>query len=177
MKHFICSRVKLLVAAVLFAGLFAFTGCKPEPAEEEMAGLVKLTANDPLIGNWESSYGEKYTITQTDYDNYSHYDSFNYNPDEWFLYYSTTDLYKAPIDETKGYIYGKFDDEDHIGYCAEKGQWYALYYQNLTENSVSFGQPYKAGGKAACNSAVEAAEEFTIDNGYYNLSSLSDCTK
>lgn len=68
-------------------------------------------------------------------------------------------------------------DAAHIGYGATVGQWYALYYQDLTAHSVSFGQPYKDGGKAACDTLKEAVEEFTIDNGYYDLSRLSECTK
>ncbi len=171
----------LSILCAVFILSFSFMSCQQaEDDENSSSGSepVVLAASDGIIGEWISSYGEKYLITQTDYDNYSHYDSsYNYDASTWYLYYSTTDLYKIELTSTTGYIYGKFDDADHIGYGATLGQWYALYYDNLTSSSVSLYQPYKADGKAGCDSLEEAVEEFTLANGYYNLSSPSECTK
>lgn len=164
---------KLFFVAALVASFVMFSGCKPE--------VEYVYEQTSVVGDWISTHGEKYSISYTDYDNYAdgYYDE-NWEKQDagtWYLFYSTTDIVVKQLTETSGYIYGKFDDADHIGYGAAVGQWYALYYQDLTNNSVSFGQPYKAGGKAACATLIEAIEEFTIDNGYYDLSNLSECTK
>ncbi|MCR4741355.1 MAG: hypothetical protein K5866_00580 [Treponema sp.] len=126
-----------------------------------------VAINSNIYGEWKSSWGETYSITENDYDNY-------YSGN---LSYSTTNIVIVPIDDTKGFIYGQFDDEDHLGYGATINQWYALYYDNLTSSSVSFYQPYKAGGKAGCDTLAEAKTEYTIDNGYFNFESPSECTK
>ncbi len=161
---------KLFFVAALVASFVMLSGCKPE--------VEYVYEQTSVVGDWISSLGEKYSISYNDYDNYSHYDSsYNYDPDNWHLYYSTTDIVVRQLSETSGYIYGKFDDAEHVGYGATVGQWYALYYQDLTDHSVSFGQPYKASGKAACDTLLEAIEEFTLENDYYDLSRLSECTK
>ena len=161
---------KLLLASVLVASFVMFSGCKPE--------AEYVYEQTSVVGDWISTHDEKYSISYNDYDNYSHYDSsYTYDPENWYLYYSTTDIVVRQLSETSGYIYGKFDDEDHLGYGATKGQWYALYYQDLTDHSVSFGQPYKDGGKGGCDTLSEAINEFTLENDYYDLSKLSECTK
>ncbi len=154
MKNFKFSR---LFAAVAFVAVLALSGCKQQ---------VEDTSRK-IEGTWVSTDSEKYVITGTDYDNY-YGDS---------LYYSTNNLSFNEIDSTSGFIYGQFDDENHVGYGASKGQWYALYYNNLTDSSVKWYQPYKSGGKAGCDSLEEAKQEYTIDNDYYDFSSPSVCTK
>lgn len=161
------SLVKVALAALLVsAGLF-LTSCDS-----------LFSGNTDIKGEWVSSWGEKYSITKTDYDNYSHYDSnYNYDADNWYLYYSTTDIKVVKIDDESGYIYGRFDDAEHVGYGAKVDQWYALYYFDLTENSVSFCQAWKENGKSGCDSLKEAKAEYTLDNGYFDKSSASECTK
>ena len=157
MKHFKFSR---LFAVALFTATLAlaFAGCKqPDDA----------TVPDGIVGTWVSPYDEKYVISETDYDNY-YKDT---------LYYSTNNLEFAEIDSTSGYIYGQFDDEEYVGYGAKKGQWYALYYSDLTGTSVKFYQPYKEGGKPACDTLDEAKEEFTVANGYFPATGYSECVK
>lgn len=157
------SLVKVVFAAFLLAtGLF-LTSCD--------FGVGSAKAE--LYGDWVSAWGEKYSITKTDYDNYYT----DYVTGEEYLYYSTNNIEIKFVTDDSGFIYCQFNDADHIGYGAEVGQWYALYFQDLTENSVSFGQPYKADGKAGCDTLKEAKKEYTIDNGYFNLSMLSECTK
>ena len=180
MKNLKFSR---LFAAVMFVAVLGLTGCKPEPEiKEKIVEKVyvarPLSVTNKIIGTWVSDWGEKYVISETDYDNYSRYDSnFEYHADQWFLYYSTNDLYMRKIDDNSGYIYCKFDDADHVGYNATVGQWYAIYYFDLTANSVKISGA--AGAKGGCDTLEEAMTEFTVENGYMSSASgkYSVCTK
>ncbi len=180
MKNLKFSR---LFAAVMFVAVLGLTGCKPEPEiKEKIVEKVyvarPLSVTNKIIGTWVSDWGEKYVISETDYDNYSRYDSnFEYHADQWFLYYSTNDLYMRKIDDNSGYIYCKFDDADHVGYNATVGQWYAIYYFDLTANSVKISGA--AGAKGGCDTLEEAMTEFTVENGYMSTASgkYSVCTK
>lgn len=158
------SFVKVAMAALLLAtGLF-FASCYFGPSASE----------ENIYGDWVSAWGEKYSITENEYDNYYA----DFITGEPVLYYSTNNVKVVFNDDsTSGYIYCQFDDAEHVGYGAEVGQWYALYFQDLTETTVSFGQPYKADGKAGCASLKEAKKEYTIENGYFDLSMLSECVK
>ena len=181
MKNLKFSR---LFAAVMFVAVLGLTGCKPEPEiKEKIVEKVyvarPLNATDKIIGTWVSEWGEKYVISETDYDNYSHWNSETQKTDnsQWFLYYSTNDLYMRKIDDNSGYIYCKFDDADHVGYNATAGQWYAIYYFDLTANSVKISGA--AGAKGGCDTLEEAITEFTVDNGYMSTASgkYSVCSK
>ena len=169
MKNIKFSR---LFAAFSFVAILALAGCKNQPEESLPEGVRELSENDAIIGTWVSDYGEKYVITASDYDNYSNYGSAD---GSYYLYYSTNNLLVKVIDSSSGIIYGQFDDEEHIGYGATKGQWYALMYTDLTDASVKLWQPYKADGKAACDTVDEAVKEFTVDNGYF--AAPSTCKK
>ena len=157
MKNFKFSR---LFAAMMFVACLVLTGCKP---------AKDPTAAKAIEGTWVSSYGEKYVITSTDYDNY--YKS----GDDFALYYSTNNVQIVEIDSKSGFVYGQFDDDEHKGYGAKLGQWYALYYSDLTSSSVKLYQPYKNGGKAGCDSLDEAKAEYTWENKYF--AGYSECTK
>ena len=158
MKNIKFSR---LFAAVMVVAILALAGCS-QPEDETKKEVS-------IYGTWVSSYGEKYVITPSDYDNY-----YTYNGD-FTLYYSTNNLLVKVIDKSSGIIFGQFDDANHVGSDATKGQWYALMYTDLKEDSVNLWQPWKEGGKAACTTVDEAVAEFTVDNGYFG--SPSACTK
>lgn len=162
MKNLKFSR---LFAALMFVAVLGLTGCKPEPEEATPKAIE---------GTWVSEYGEKYVISGTDYDNYSNYGS---EDGSFYLYYSTNNTSIVEIDATSGFVYGQFDDADHIGYGATLGQWYAFYYFDLTDSSVKIVQAYKDGGKGACDSLDEAKQEYTIENGYFPTASASVCVK
>lgn len=177
MKNLKFSR---LFAAVMFVAVLGLTGCKPETEAPSNIpeGVQKFSDSDGIIGTWVSEYGEKYVISATDYDNYSRYDSnFEYHADQWFLYYSTNDLYIKKVDDNSGYVYGKFDDADHVGYGATVGQWYAIYYFDLTANSVKISGA--AGAKGGCDTLEAAITEFSVENGYMSTAAgkYSACTK
>ena len=165
MKNLKFSR---LFAAVTFVAILALAGCKQQPEESSKA----------IEGTWVSEAGEKYVISGSDYDNYSRYDS-NYvkHDDEWFLYYSTNNVEIVEIDSSSGYIYGQFDDEEHCGWNATVGQWYAVYYFDLTDDAVKFSQA--SGAKFACDTLEEAKETFTVENGYMSKAAgkYSTCTR
>ncbi len=169
MKNIKFSR---LFAAMMFVAVLSFAGCKQQP--EETPKTIK--------GTWVSAEGEKFVITESDYDNYSRYDS-NWikHDDEWFLYYSTNNIEIVEIDATSGYVYGQFDDADHVGYNANAGQWYAFYYFDLDENSVKISQASSTdnNGKDACDTLEEAKAEFTLEKGYMSkaVRHFSTCTR
>ena len=158
MKNLKFSR---LFAALMFVAVLGLTGCKPEADKAEPKAIEGTWVND----------AEKYEITSSTYKNYYAVAG------EYYLYYSTKDIVITEIDETSGILYGKFDDATHIGFGAEVGQWYALYYFDLTDTSVKLLQAFKAGGKAGCDTLEEAKAEYTIDNGYFPTGAASVCTK
>ena len=168
-------RAAALASALLLLSLsFGLTSCKTDDEDNSLVQAYLLSQQDSetipaaIKGTWVSSYGETYEITATEYNNY-------YSGN---LYYKTSNIKIRKLDEKTGYIYGQFTDENYLGYGASVNQWYALYYQFGDDYStVSFGQPYKANGKAATDTLKEAIYEFTLENDYYNLSSLSACTK
>ncbi len=176
--RFAFGRALALLCTLLFVS-FSFMSCQTETDTEYVDNYIyvlPLDSSSALIGDWISSYGEKYSITSTDYDNYSHYDSsYNYDAGNWYLYYSTNNLYVYADSDTTGYIYCQFDDEDYIGYGATVNQWYAIRYKDLTSSSVSLSQAYKTTGIAGADSLEEAVTEFTVANGYF--SSYSECAK
>ena len=178
MKNLKFSR---LFAAALVVACLALTGCKPQTEEvlvEKVYVVKPLTVNDDILGTWVSSFGEKYEITTSAYNNYSNWDYATNAPgDTYNLYYSTITPYVYEISDNSGIIYSKFNDVTHIGYGATVGQWYALYYYELTDNSVKVVQAYKADGKAGCDTLEEAVKEYTIENKYFPTSNPSACTK
>ena len=172
------NKISRFFAASLFAALLVLTACTPEAPQEsgpKLEDVHPLKASDGIIGTWvndvpSQSYGEKYDIGTSYYNNYSRSDSnWNYHADQWFLYYSTNNLKLYKINDTSGIIYAQFNDAEHIGASANVGQWYALYYKNLTSNSVQISQAFKTGGKLACDTLEKAVSEFTIENGYYGI--------
>ena len=165
MKNIKFSR---LFAAFAFVAVLSLTACQTQASSSPKA----------IEGTWISEWGEKYVIDGSDYDNYSRYDANGkYNKDAWFLYYSTNEVEIVEGDNNTGFVFGQFDDKDHIGYGAEVGQWYGFYYFDLTEKSVKIVQAYKDGGKAGCDTLEEAQKEYTIDNGYFPTASASTCVK
>ena len=154
-------KFSLLFAAVMFVAVLGLTGCKPEPEVAESKAIEGTWVND----------AEKYEITGSQYNNY--YASNG----EYVLYYTTNNIEVVELSNTSGIVYGQFNDATHIGYGATEGQWYALYYFDLTDSSVKFVQAYKTGGKAGCDSLDEAKQEYTVDSGYFPTASASTCTK
>lgn len=158
MKNLKFSR---LFAAALVVACLALTGCKPQNDEPGMfipENTRVITQSDGIIGNWRGQeYSDKFEITTSNYNNY-----YSYNGD--VLYYTTNNLYIREIDETSGYVYSQFYDGDKIGYNATVGQWYAIYYFDLTDDSVKISAAN--GPKGGCDTLKEVVEEFTVELGY-----------
>ena len=162
MKNIKFSR---LFAAMMFVAVLSFAGCKQQP--EETPKTIK--------GNWRGGeFSDKFEITDTVYNNY-----YNDGQND-VLYYSTKNVEVVEIDATSGYVYGQFDDADHIGYMASVGQWYAIYYFDLKDNSVKISQADTYNNPVkACDSLEDAKRIFTVENGYMSEAAgkYSTCTR
>ncbi len=163
MKNSVFSKVRLLAGAVLVASLLMLVGCKP------------IVSGD-LVGTWvsPSSYGNSYfKITDKNFDNYGdNYESY------------AGEIVKVVEDsDSAGTIFIKYTRAATAdwSYSTDKneapdvGNYYAISYKNLTENSISFSGAYKADGKTSTDTLEEAVKEFTIENGYF--SSYSECVR
>lgn len=164
------SRVVILSLVVAFVAAFV-TSCKePEPA------LVSYH----IQGNWGSSWGEIYNITETTFDT---------GDTAWS--YAGDNLEIEPLTYNSGYLYFKYTkalcethsdksdpdmnnwvykyDED----AADVGKWYAVYYKDLTETSVQISGAY--GPVKSTETLEEAKKEFTVEKGYY--ANFSECVR
>lgn len=177
MKNSIFSRVKLLTGVMFVASLLMLTGCfnpsKPEtPSLPE--GVTSLSADDTLVGTWESSYGEIFKISDSNFICEGTYEGNN--------------LVVRKLSDSKGYIYVKYtvvydwakgqmeEPEDKTGwlnswgmwYPLNKdliGKWYGIYYTNLTPTSMTISGAL--GTKLSTDTLEEAITEFTFENGYF----------
>ena len=156
------SHVVILSLVVVFIAAFV-TSCKePEPA------LVSYH----IQGNWVSSWGEIYNITETTFDtgdtawSYAG-DNLEIEPltnNSGYLYFKYTKaLCKIHSDKSGFYVYDT--DSEHVG------KWYAVYYKDLTEKSVQISGAY--GPVKSTKTLEEAKKEFTVEKGYY--ASFSEC--
>lgn len=176
------------ISTILFLStiLFSSISCKmqedPDP-EVLPENLVKLEESSSILGNWESQFGEVYKIKQNNFENYFT----DYNSGDLILYYTAENLYTYKETETSGYIYFQFNNEDYIGsksynqstyesVPAEVGQWYAIHYKNLSNNSIYISSAAKTDGTDYCfNTLEETVKILTVENGYFSY--YSECTK
>ncbi len=158
------SRVVILSLVVVFIAAFV-TSCKePEPA------LVSYN----IQGNWVSSWGEIYNITETTFDtgdtDWSYagdnlvIEPLTYN--SGYLYFKYTKAFcKTHSDKSGVYVYDT--DSEHVG------KWYAVYYKDLTETSVQISGAY--GSVPSTETLEEAKKVFTVEKGYYE--GFSECVR
>ena len=166
-------------AILLFLSLSIFlASCKPEPDPETLLpqGIEELSTDSPLIGKWQDSHNSIYEISQNEFSNYGDgYDS-----------YAGNNLVISKTSENSGYIYIQYTRaaDENWNYTTDKekapdiGNWYAISYKELKENSIQLSAAYKSKeseGKTSTETLKEAITEFTIDNGYFET--YSDCTK
>ena len=147
MKNSNFSRLKLAAVLVAFVCACAlFTGCGPKP-EKEKPVVDYVT---PLVGTWKSEFTggyDQYTITAEKVTYESVFTG--YDPYTW-----EGSLVKA----TDSYIYVKKSDN----------KYYCTAYKNLTAQSCSLADAYKADGKTNAETLEDAKSEFTVENGYFN---------
>lgn len=187
MKHSLFNaEKKISITLFVLTILFSSISCKmQEDLDPEVLpeNLVKLEESSSILGNWKSQFGEVYKIQQNNFENYFK----DYNSDNLILYYTAENLYTYKETETSGYIYFQFNNEDYIGsksynqatyesVPAEVGQWYAIHYKNLSNNSIYICQASKSDGTDYCFDKLEdAVKILTVDNGYFSY--YSECTK
>ena len=175
------SAAAFLGALLIVVSLsFSLASCKTADDDNPLPqGVEELSADSPLIGKWQDSYGSIYEISQTKFSNYGEsYESYAGNN----LVISITSN-----DFSSGYIYIQYTK----AYCAEHsnledkyiydndspdvGKWYAISYKSLTASSIQISGAYKDGGETSTETLEEAMTEFTIENGYF--STYSECVK
>ena len=153
---------------------FSLASCKTADDDNPLPqGIEELSADSPLIGKWQDSYGSIYEISQTKFSNYG----------ESYESYAGNNLVISKTSENSGYIYIQYTRaaDENWNYTTDKekapdiGNWYAISYKELKENSIQLSGACKSEGKTSTESLEEAITEFTIDNGYFGT--YSDCTK
>lgn len=159
---------KIFLSFGLLFSIVAFNSCiDPNNVPDE---LTATENNDSIIGTWESSYGEKYVISSTEFKNY-------YTSGGNFVEaYTGNNLYIKKISETSGYIYIKYTksmmpDSSYSTSAPDVGKWYAVYYNDLTDRSVKISAAYKNGGATSFINIADAVNEFTVANGYFSVDS------
>ena len=87
---------KIFLSFGLLFSIVAFNSCiDPNNVPDE---LTATENNGSIIGTWESSYGEKYVFSSTEFKNY-------YGNSET---YTGNNLYIKKLSSTSGYIYLKY---------------------------------------------------------------------
>lgn len=137
------------VTLVLFAAL-SLNSCKPDATP---SGEISI------FGTWKSGYGEVFEINNFGVENL-------YNNS---TVYAGDKLEINQITDDSGYIYIQYTKAYNPD---NNGKWYALYYFDLTADSVSISGCSDGEGK---ESLTEAIENYTKANGNFNYS--SECVR
>ena len=170
------SAATFLGALLIVVSLsFSLASCKTDDNNDDSltSGIEELSTDSPLIGKWKDSYSSIYEISQNEFSNYG----------DTYLSYAGNNLVISKTSENSGYIYIQFTRaaDENRNYTTDKekapdiGNWYAISYKDLEENSIQLSGAYKYEGKTSTETLEEAITEFTIDNGYFGI--YSDCTK
>lgn len=159
---------KILLSFGLLFSLVAFNSCiDPNSAITEDSILSSNIAADAIIGTWESSYGEKYVISSTEFKNY-----YTNSSGSLVESYTGNNLYIKKLSSTSGYIYikytkSKLSDDSYSTSAPDVGKWYAVYYYDLTAASVKISGASKSNGVTSTANLAGAVSEFTVANGYF----------
>ncbi|MGN0756021.1 hypothetical protein [Treponema sp.] len=153
------NRACLVLAALLMSAFVAvsFTSCKSDDDNDVS-----------IYGTWVNktdAYTETYKITEKMFSN---------------GYYEGNNLTVIESSDSAGYIYIKYTKAMNADYsysetAPDVGNWYAISYKNLTDDTISISGAYKYGGATSTETLDEAVSEFTIENGYFGK--YSDCTR
>ena len=168
-------RTKFSAILLLLSLSIFLASCKPEPDPETLLPqrIEELSTDSPLIGKWKDSYNSIYEISKNEFSNYGDtYDS-----------YAGNNLVISKTSENSGYIFIQYTRaaDKKWNYTTDKekapdiGNWYAISYKDLEENSIQLSGALKSEGKTSTETLKEAMAEFTIENGYF--STYSECTK
>lgn len=168
-------RTKFSAILLLLSLSIFLASCKPEPNPETLLPqrIEELSTDSPLIGKWQDSSYSIYEISQNEFSNYG----------DNYLSYAGNNLVISKTSENSGYIYIQYTRaaDENWNYTTDKekapdiGNWYAISYKELKENSIQLSGACKSEGKTSTETLKEAMAEFTIENGYF--STYSECTK
>lgn len=155
---------KIFLSFGLLFSIVAFNSCiDPNNVPDE---LTAAENNGSIIGTWESSDGEKFVISSTEFKNY-------YTSGGNFVEtYTGNNLYIKKLSSTSGYIYLKYtksflSGNSYSTSAPDVGKWYAVYYYDLTAASVKISGAYKSNGVTSTENLAGAVSEFTVANGYF----------
>ena len=187
MKNLKFSR---LFAAFMVAACLVFVGCDPVTNEkittvDNYIIVRHLEADEAIIGTWEAGAYEQYVVTRTGFNAVG-----TYTGDNILVVEDSDDSGRLFIKYTKAIEYSDLepaeDSENPWTFSSwsnnwyrysttapDVGNWYAISYKNLTDNSVSISGA--AGEKTSIEKIEDAVKEFTFDNGYFTY--YSECVK
>lgn len=151
MKNII-SLSKKLLAVLLAVSALCFTSCIEENDSDDELVLTAAALN----GIYRSAYGDSYTII----DPIIKYDDGGYNTNGFTGTIVYTDFMTNRI------IY-QITKTDPANTLMPVGKFCATRFKDLSSESCKFSNAYKAGNSIFKNSATEAVNEFTDENGYF----------
>jgi hypothetical protein len=152
------TRVFSLVLVLgLVMGALSLAGCDPDGDDE-----------GELSGTWISAAGgDQFVIDKSA-------NTFVYsagNP-SWGMDYSGTIVgaaatNKGLLSNTTGYLTLKITSSG--AYATPVGQYFRIFWKDLTVSTVNEAGAYKLGGSTGENSISDAETEFTVANGYFDM--------
>ncbi len=181
-------KSKFLALLGILAVFMTLVACPPpaETSEDEKKNeisAIALTTSDAIVGKmWD------------DHDSYLYY-PYNVNDLSYDCRISTNfietasygrqegTIYQKKISETSGYIYYKITNSASFTYSNKdaadyQDKWYAVYYKDLTANSVKISDAYpsfepydpvtyKIADYHCADSLSDAIATFTVENEYF----------
>ena len=153
MKNII-SLSKKLLAVLLAVSALCFTSCIEEDDSDDELVLTAAALN----GVYESAFGDSYTIIYPIIE----YDDGGYN----MCGFTGTIVYTDFI--TNRIIY-QITEADPANTSNPVGKFCATRFKDLSSTSCKFSNAYKEGSSTFNNSATEAVNEFTDENGYFGF--------
>lgn len=164
-------KTKVLFAISLAVLSLGFMSCQHE-TDDDNDDISTLTYLTSCMGTWRSTYGEIFKFNTSEVESYFE-TSLGYTGDSvvferetatsGYIYMQYTRAYCTTHSSGYNYIY----DTDSL----DVGKWYAIYYKNLTLDSVSIS----GSALPASNSLEDAKIEHTVEKGAF--AGFSECTR
>jgi hypothetical protein len=155
------TRMTKAAAAALIALLVAVTllvsSCDTNVSDDDDADT-----SPSIVGTWASSYGDGFTVTDTEFTAYSSVSSKT-------LYFKGTILSHTAFTASSGYVSLFLTATDGGTWTPTLNKYYVIYWTGLSSSGVQESTPYKSGSEYNGLDTQAAAEaEYTYENGYFS---------